>query len=115
MSDNIPLFTNLDTPDLERRVRSREAETSWQAAAISTADVKSVRAFVLQLLGRGRPLTDDEIYAVYRDAGGRRTPQRLRTAREELTHPKEGLPLVKEHVRIGTSQFGNPARQWVIA
>jgi hypothetical protein len=113
MTNDIFLF--VDTPDLERRVRSREAETSWQAATISAADVKSVRAFVLQLLGRGRPLTDDEIYAAYRDAGGRRTPQRLRTAREELTHPKEGPHLVKEHISIGTSQFGNPARQWVIA
>jgi hypothetical protein len=110
---DVPLF--IDTPDLERRVHSHDAETSWQAAAISAADVKSVRIFVLQLLGRGRPLTDDEIYAAYRAAGGRRTPQRVRTVRESLTHPKEGLPLVKEHITIGISQFGNPARRWVVA
>jgi hypothetical protein len=113
MTDDISLF--VDTPDLERRVRSREAETSWQAAAISAPDVQSVRTCVLQILGRGRPMTDDEIYAAYRDAGGKRTPQRIRTAREALTHPKEGTPLVKEHIAIGTSQYGNPARRWVMA
>jgi hypothetical protein len=105
----------LDTPDLERRVRSHEAETSWAAAAISAATAVSIRDYVLQLLALGRPLTDDEIYARYRAAGGTRTPQRLRTAREELVHPKHGQPLVKEHVTVGTSQFGNPARRWVIA
>jgi hypothetical protein len=113
MIDDNSLF--LDTPDLERRVRSREAETSWQAAAISQLNVESVRTSVIQILGCGRPMTDDEIYAQYRDAGGKRTPQRIRTAREALTHPKEGLPLVKEHIAIGISQYGNPARQWVIA
>jgi hypothetical protein len=113
MSDEIPLF--LDTPDLERRVRAHDAETSWQAAAISRPDAKSVRDFVLHQLTLGRPLTDDELYAEYCDAGGKRTPQRLRTAREELTHPKAGPPLVREHTTQGLSMYGNAARKWTIA
>jgi hypothetical protein len=104
-----------DTPDLERRVRSREAETSWEAAAISAEAAGSVRDFVLHALALGKPLTDDEIFAMYRAAGGTRTPQRVRTAREELTHPKVGDPLVKEHTVIGVSNFGNASRKWVIS
>jgi len=105
----------IDTPDPERRVRSHEAETSWVAATIQPGAAKSVRDSILHILATYGPLTDDEIYAQYRADGGMRTPQRVRTAREELINPKEGRRLIREHHHIGYSALGNAARQWVIA
>ena len=106
-------LTLFDTPDLERRVRSTDAESSWSAAAISHAGAGELRAWVLRYVAALGPVTDDQIYAAYQAAGGRRTPQRLRTARMELVHPKHGSPKLQEHPIVGTSALGHPARQWV--
>ena len=108
MSDGM-LFT--DTADLERRARSRDPETSWASAAIPREDSSELSAWILLVLAHG-PLTDDELYAQYIDAGGKRTPQRLRTEREALVHPKRGEPLVRAAALRGRSRLGNPCSRW---
>jgi len=110
MSTDDLLF--IDTPDLERRVRSRDPESSWAVAAITPGAAKSVCDFILAALTAAGPLTDDELYARYHAAGGRRTAQRVRTAREELVHPKEGKPQIRQAAAIGVSAAGNAARRW---
>lgn len=113
MSDHIALFT--DAADLERRVRSRDPESSWKAARITRGQADTIRAFVVDHLRTHGPQTDDQIFAAYQLAGGKRTPQRLRTARAEMVHPKWGEPQVRAHTEPGLSNFGNTAQKWVLA
>jgi len=107
-----PLFH--DTPDLERRVRSRDADTSWVSASIAPESASAVRDFIELWLSRHPASTDDAIYAGYRASGGRRTAQRVRTARAELSNPKLGDPIIRT-VGIGTSDAGGSARTWSLA
>lgn len=108
-----PPFTG--TPALERRVRSHDPDESWSAADISTADANEVRRAVLAIIAGRGPITDEEIVTLYRAAGGPRTPQRVRTARAELSRPVHGEPLIREHDTAGTSSTGATARRWVLA
>ena len=55
-----PLF--LDTPELERRVRSLDPDTSWAAASIAPEAASAVRDFIMLFLARRPASTDDEIY-----------------------------------------------------
>jgi hypothetical protein len=112
MSDHIALFT--DAADLERAVRSRDPESSWEAARITRSQSDTIKAFIREHLRKHGPQTDDQIFADYQLAGGNRTPQRLRTARAALVHPKWGEPQVREHPEPGVSNFGNTARKWVL-
>jgi hypothetical protein len=103
------------TPHLERRVRSHDPEPSWDAARITAPDANEVRVKVLAIVAARGPLTDDEIFAHYRAAGGTRTAQRVRTARAELSRPVTGDPILRELDRDGVSATGAAARRWVIA
>ncbi len=107
--------TQASTPNIERRVRSLDPATSWDAATITAPDANEVRNKVLTIVSARGPLTDDEIFARYRAAGGTRTAQRVRTARAELSRPITGDPLIREHDRDGISPTGAAARRWVIA
>lgn len=103
------------TPHLERRVRSNDPDTSWDAAAIPAADANAVRHKVLAIIAARGPVTDDEIFTHYRTSGGTRTAQRVRTARAELSRPVVGDPIIREYDREGVSPTGAAARRWVIA
>lgn len=103
------------TPNLERRVRSNDPDTSWKAAAITAPDAHEVRHKLIAIIAAHGPMTDDEIFTHYRAGGGIRTAQRVRTARAELSRPVVGDPIIREHDRHGVSPTGAAARRWVIA
>jgi len=105
------LFTS--TEDLERRVRSSDPDSSWAAANIAPAAASELQRFILVALGTG-DLTDDELFSLYRDAGGNRTPQRLRTERAALSNPKRGPRQIQEATEMGLSAAGHPARRWTL-
>lgn len=107
-----PLYTG--AADLERKVRSRDPETSWRAARISKRQQGEVKDFIVLILARRGPLTDDAIYRAYRASGGRRTPQRVRTARAELVNPKYGDPQVQLSAVVGLSEAGGPSQTWEV-
>ncbi|WP_434316379.1 hypothetical protein [Leifsonia sp. P73] len=107
--------TTTSTPNLERRVRSHDPETSWDAAAITAPDANEVRSKVLAIVAARGPIGDEQIFAMYRAGGGTRTAQRVRTARAELSRPLAGDPLIREHDRHGITTTGAAARRWVIA
>ena len=119
---DIPLFdveappNYLGSDSLERKVRSRDAESSWSAARISEAEQMAVKDFILLILARKSPLTDDEIYDAYQRAGGHRLPQRVRTARNEMRFPKRGPALVELADTLGVSRAGAEGTQrWQLA
>ena len=109
MAGDTKLFEN--AYDLERAVRSRDPEPSWEAAAITPEQASEVADFITLFLARKPGSTDDEIFAAYKNSGGRRTPQRIRTAREGLVHPKHGDPTIRV-AGIGTSAAGGSCRTW---
>ena len=102
----------MTTTNLERRVRSNDPDTSWAAAEIAPEQSTQVRDFIVLFLARKPASTDDQIYAAYKASGGRRTPQRVRTARAELSHPKTGLPTVRVAAVIGRTAIGGSCRTW---
>ena len=101
--------------DLERKVRSRDPETSWEAARITNRRQGEVKDFIVLVLARLGPLTDDAICAAYRASGGRRTAQRVRTARAELVNPRFGNPQVKLSTVMGLSDAGGESQTWEVA
>lgn len=96
----------------EGRARRSDPETSRIAAtSITPRDLVGVMRADYELLAV-RPMTDDELFAAYLDAGyPRRTRQRIATARSDLT--KRGL--VRWTGRFGLSLNGKPARVWEVA
>lgn len=119
---DIPLFTDEEPPNylgadaLERKVRSRDAESSWSAARISESDQMAVKDFILLILARRGPMTDDAIFDSYQAAGGHRLQQRVRTARGELRYPKRGPALVELADKLGVSRAGAEGTQrWQLA
>lgn len=101
-------------PNLERRVRSTDPDTSWQAAVIDGNEAIKVREWVELFLTRKPGSTDDEIFAAYKVSGGTRTAQRVRTARAELSKPVTGNPRVIP-VGMGVSVNGEPSQMWAVA
>ncbi|MEA9983692.1 hypothetical protein [Subtercola sp. RTI3] len=102
--------------DAAGRVRSRDADPSWLAAVMITyPELSTLKQDILLILKRRGPSTDDEIFADYQSANlPRRTSQRVRTARHEMT--KQASPaLVKEHAALGQSALGNWAEKWEVA
>lgn len=69
----------------EQHTRTRDPETSHDAAAgITAGEFTELQAHILELL-TVEASTDDELYDRYRRAGfPPRSPQRVRTARSEL-------------------------------
>lgn len=102
--------------DARGRVRTRDYDTSWLAAVmITSADLSDLKQAILLILKFHGPSTDDEIYAAYLETDApRRTPQRVRTARHEMT-VQHSPALVKEHAELGSSALGNQAERWEVA
>ena len=113
------------TVPLERHVRSRDPETSWEAAQqISGHEWPDLLRQVLSIVADIGPATDDEIYREYIDREYPwRTPQRLRTARHDLTLGTSHnfgtvttfRPALAASKRTGRSKLGNRAKKWDLA
>lgn len=97
-----------DVEDLERKVRSRDQETSWTGAAlVKTTELRGIKVDIIRILSEHGPLTDDAIFAYYIEAGGRRTAQRIRSARAEMTTLYRGqVPVVRRAEGMGVSEHG---------
>lgn len=88
----MPSTTERRIPDLtpfEGKVRDRDPETSWNAAAINPDDWSELQSEVVDILRDRGPLTDEAIYREYvarrrHHALKPRREQRVRTARKEL-------------------------------
>ena len=102
----------MGTDLLERKVRSHDPETSWGAAVIGRSAEVSVLELVEFILARAEALTDEQIFDRYQRAGGKRTPQRVRTARAQLTH--EGI-VIASRLPLGITTSGNPTQKWELA
>lgn len=102
--------------NLERRVRSRDPETSWVAAAgMPDEQITELQAWIMVTL-RERPLTDHELQGEHGAAVFARTiraasPQRVRTARKEL----ELQQLVKATGETRPTPTGYQAQVWSVA
>lgn len=97
--------------ELRGKVRATDPETSWNAASLIDANGNLyVKEAILRILAHHGPLTHGEIHAIYRDAGGRRTENRVRTATKEL--------VTAGHVRrsnvIGLTPLGNDSQKWEV-
>lgn len=114
-ADGLPIPVADHTPNLERRVRSNDPDTSWDAAKITRRDSTDMQKVLHSIIAVHGPITDEELFAHYRANGGTRTPQRVRTARAELSRPVTGRPLIREYDRDGITATGAAARRWVIA
>lgn len=92
--------------NLERRVRSRDADTSWIAAAgMSDEAITELQAWILVSL-REKPMTDTELVdehgaAVFTRQIRAASPQRIRTARKELELQQlvKAVPNLTRHFR----------------
>jgi hypothetical protein len=109
----VPIIdSSVPAPHLERRVRSRDNDTSWAAAAgINAAEYTSLKLAILRILTDRGPLTDEAIFVEYVKRGyPRRTAQRVRTARHEITEPRFGQVAVRESdepkVRLDSGYHG---------
>lgn len=88
----VPITTRRRLPDtvpFSGKVRDRDPETSWNAAAINPGCWSELQAEVVSILRDRGPLTDEAIYREYvvrrRLANVMpRREQRVRTARKEL-------------------------------
>lgn len=99
-----------NTIDLHGKVRDRDPDTSWNAAAqINTVSWSELQENILAILRDRGPSTDDEIFHEYMVRSlPRRTPQRLRTARQELTL----AGAISESNVVGLSRYGNSSKRW---
>jgi hypothetical protein len=97
------------------KVRDRDPESSWEAAASQTrGKVSVVKTAVFALLAAPGH-TDESLYAAYlaycdgHSSMPRVSPQSVRTRRAELV--QQGL--VKDSGRLGRSERGNKSIIWV--
>lgn len=96
--------------DTLKFARTTDADTSYKAAEITVDGWGKVRAAVYAILAQHGPLTHDEIHAYYREAGGRRTVQRIRTATRELVN--DGM--VRRSNLLGLSFNGGESQKWEV-
>lgn len=109
-----------DVPDLERKVRTMDPETSYRAAAkITTVEHTSLKADLYQLLLEHGKQTHDDLYDLYRTQATTRgdtkvrTPQRVRTALAEMCVVYRGeQPSVRRLEEFGRSANGGDAHLW---
>jgi hypothetical protein len=104
-------------PTAPHRPTPTEAGTSATEALLSDLK-KSIRTIVESAVNTtGHGLTDDEIYADYRRRGyPPRSPQRVRTARAEITETRYMVsPILTAEPSQGTSELGNAATIWTLA
>lgn len=111
-------FERLQAP---LRVRHRDPETSWDAAAIGSEKWTELLRNVYAVIYDRGPLTHDEIVAEYaRRQHARVTPQRIRSAVSDLV--KGGShdfdretrfpPAVRRSEQEGRSAFGRRTQKW---
>jgi len=94
-----------------RWVRTVDPQTSVDAAAgVTDQGWTDLQSTILNLLREG-PLTDEELIPKVWRVGPYRTPQRIRTARKELT--LRGVLRASNVTRIGRS--GYRATVWEVA
>lgn len=101
-------------PKLERKVRSNDPDTSWEAAASTTAEALSeLQVWILAALTE-KPMTDGELVdahlhaAFYGEVERKATPQRVRTARKELTDAGQ----VEWSGQLSLTQFQRKTQIW---
>ena len=102
-------------PNLERRVRSNDPDTSWDAAqSITPGELSSLQRWILEQLFIGQA-TDQELTELHAEAATfdhvrTVTPQRIRTARKELE--RQGLLAATGATRL--TNTGRKTRVWGI-
>jgi hypothetical protein len=108
------LFDTVD--ELERKVRSHDPDSSWNAAArITATELRGLKADIYRILAKHGPLTDDALFARYQAEGGTRTAQRVRSARSEMTNEYRGqLPTLRKGQEDGVSAHGGDAQTWEV-
>lgn len=94
--------TTLPPEVAKRYARRDDGPNSREAAAgISERELTELQAAICELLRAEGPMTDERIYQRYVAAGlPHRTPQRVRTARAEIT---EGAKHLRDVARIRPS------------
>ena len=98
------------TASVERMVRSRDADTSWEAAASISPDVlNELESFVMVSL-RELPQADHELVASAHWGGFRVTPQRIRTVRKYL----ELAGFVEASGLFHLTPSGRRAQVWMV-
>lgn len=104
----------MKTPDeLPGMVRARDPETSWKAAERTVGKRHAIRLYVMDLLRRNGPLTDEELFLRYSRAVARgdvpaSSPQAVRTERSRL----HVAGLVRDTGDRKTSTWGRSAIVW---
>lgn len=100
------------------KVRERDPEASWEAAARQTTQkVELIRSTICTLLGTHGPMTDEQLvdrfeaYAWLNPSVPNVTPQSIRTRRKALN--VEGL--VRDTGNRGRTRTGNTATIWAVA
>lgn len=104
--------------DFWGKVRTRDLETSWDAAARQTnTKTKSLQDDIEWILQNAGPLTDDEIGKHYRMLIGEQpftyqwaTPQSLRTRRSELVAQGRVVGTTEKR----PSDNGGPSTVWMV-
>lgn len=108
---------------LERHVRSRDPETSWDAAAIGSDKWTGLLHNVYSIIHDLGPVTHDEIVAEYAARQYPRvTPQRIRTAVHSLVlggakdfdRVTQFPPAVKRAESFGRTPFGRRSQKWEV-
>lgn len=93
------------------RARTSDPATSHSAAALmNEAASQNVRDIIVGILLVHGPLTHSAIHEKYREAGGRRTENRIRTATKELE--RDGR--VRRSNVVGLSPLGNESHLWEV-
>lgn len=112
---------NTTTVPLERHVRSRDPETSWDAATIDADKWTALLANVYAIVRDIGPATHDEIAAEYEQRGHPRvTPQRIRTACHDLViggardfgRTRQFDPAIRRSEQTGKTAFGRRTQKW---
>lgn len=105
----MPSTTSNVAPDVDRHVRKTDPGTSREAAAgidegETLGGISALQRHILTILRNNGPLTDEGIYELYCALGyPRRSPQRVRTARSEMTLGSRHL-LTPPRVRVAMTE-----------
>ena len=103
-------------------MRSRDPETSWDAALIAAEKWTALQSAVFDIIHEHGPVSHDEIVALYAERADLPpvTPQRIRTACRSLVlggasdfgRVREFPPVVRRAEETGKSRFGRRTQKW---